>query len=228
MKDLAPGYLAALAARSLLARDFLWIVAKDPDNAYAEVAVGFWSDLANVDALVIDPDTRQPDLRSWHGAGGLISISDIPATLQIGVENVTVDMSQLAAQVSLAVRQYHVKQARVQIFRGLLDPTSGQLVSPAEPRFVGFVDKVEVITPSEGEDGRVRLTVASHSQELLRSNPATRSHEDQLTRDASDHFFMDAAVVGDWGPFQWGPKEVTQQTEKRKGLLGLGGFLGFL
>lgn len=228
MRDISAANQAALSARSLMARDFLWIVAKDPANGYADVSVGFWSDLANITALVVDPDTGLADLRPWIGAGSLIQISDIPSVAQISTETVTVDMSQLAEQVEIAVRQYHIKQARVEIFRGLLDPTTGQLVAPAQPRFVGYVDEVQIVTPSAGEDGMVRLTLASHSQELLRSNPATRSHEDQLTRSSGDRFFVDAAVVGDWGPFQWGPEQVQQETQKKSGLFGWGGVLGFL
>ena len=222
MRDISAANQAALQQRSVVARDFLWISTIDGHD------VGFWSDLANITALVLDPDTRAPVLRPWYGAGGLIGISDIPAVGHIQVENITIDMSQLQPQVEEAVRLYHVKQARVEIFRGLLDPVSGQLVAPAEPRFVGYIDKVDIQTPSEGQSGSVRIEVASHSQELLRSNPSTRSHEDQQVRAPGDIFFIDAAVVGDWGPFQWGPKEVQQRTEKKRGLFGWGGVLGFL
>lgn len=225
MRQISAANQQALLQRAVVPRDFLWIIAKDPANDYEPIAVGFWSDLANVTAQVYNPDTRTPETRAWVGAGNLISISDIPAVSHISVENVTIDMSPLAEAVEQVVRGYHVKQARVEIFRGLLDPISGQLVAPAEPRFVGYVDEVEIVT---GDESVARLTCTSHSQELLRSNPATRSHEDQVLRAPGDNFFIDAAVVGDWGPFQWGPKEVKQETQKKQGLFGWGNFLGFL
>src|SRR5690606_23081073 len=107
------------------------------------VTVGFWSDLANVSSLVIDPETRLPALRAFYGSGSLISISDIPAIVGVSVETVTITMSQLHEQVEEAIRLYDCKQARVEIHTGLLDPDSNKLVDPAEPVFVGFVDKIE-------------------------------------------------------------------------------------
>src|SRR5690606_13567508 len=156
--------------------------AKDPSDDYNPVSVGFWSDLANVTASVIDPDTGSSVSRAFYGAGSLIAISDIPSVAQISTDKITIDMSQLHEEVEKAVRLYYIKQARVEIFRGYVDPKSGQLVAPAEARFVGYIDHVEIITPSENEEGSVRIEVANHSTELLRSNPATRSHEDQQLR----------------------------------------------
>jgi len=225
MRTLSPENQAALAARRLLPRDFLWIVARDRASG-DPVSVGFWSDIASVTALVLDPDTGVSVLRPFYGAGGLIQISDIPAISTVTVQRVTITMSQLDEQVEAAVRLYDIKQARVEIFNGLLDPDSRKLVAPAEPIFVGFIDGVNIITPPENEDGGVTLTCVSHTQELARSNPATRSHEDQKLRDAGDFFFVDAAVTGDW-IHHWGQAQ-GQTAPKKKGLFGWGGFLGFL
>lgn len=225
MRTLSTENQAALAARRLVARDFLWIVARDRETG-DPVSVGFWSDLSNVTALVLDPDTGSADLRAWYGAGGLISISDIPAVSVLTVQNVTIQMSQLDEEVEQAVRLYDVKQARVEIYRGLLDPDSRKLVAPGFCRFVGFVDTIEIRTPAENQDGGVVLNCVSHTQELMRSNPATRSHEDQKTRDDSDTFFIDAVVASDW-QHQWGPVQGKVE-KKKKGLFGWGNFLGFL
>lgn len=227
MRTISVANQAALAARALLPRDFLWIVARDRSTG-DPASVGFWSDLGSVSALVVDPDTGEPVLRSWYGAGGLIQISDIPAVSQVTVQTVTIRMSQLDEQVAQVVRLYDIKQARAEIFTGLLDPDTRKLVDPAEPRFVGFVDHVEIKTGAEGEEGGVTITCTSHTQELMRSNPATRSHEDQKTRDPSDDFFRDAAVCGDWDHY-WGAVGKNAKVEtQRKGLLGMNNFLGFL
>lgn len=219
---------SALAQRALVARDFLWLVARNRDTG-APVSVGFWSDVENVSSVpVIDPNTLNLVSRSYYGAGGLISIDDIPAVSTIQVQDVHIRMSQLDEQVANAVRGYDTKQARVEIHRGLFDPITRLLVAPAYVRFVGFVNLVEIHTPEEGGDGYVDLTCTSHTQELTRSNPATRSHADQQTRAVGDDFFIDAAVVGDW-EFQWGEEKGTKKVPtQKKGFLGLGGFLGFL
>lgn len=225
MKQYSANTVAALAARRLMPRDFLWIEARDRVTG-EPVQVGFWSDLANVSALVIDPDTGLPVSRDFYGSGSLISISDIPAIVGVSVENVTVTMSQLHDQVEEALRLYDCKQARVEIHTGLLDPDSRKLVDPAEPIFVGFIDTIEIKTPSENEEGAAVLTCASGTQELLRFNPATRSHADQQIRAPGDAFFIDAAVCGEWDHY-WGAvgqNKVT--TTKPKGIFGWGGFLG--
>lgn len=217
---------AALAARALVARDFLWFVARDRTTG-AAVPVGFWSDIENVSAQVLDPDTLLPVVRSYYGAGGLITIDDIPSVSTIQVQDVHIRMSQLDEQVANAVRGYDTKQSRVEVHRGLFDPISRDLVAPAVVRFVGFVNVIEVHTGAENEDGYVDITCTSHTQELTRSNPATRSHADQQIRAPGDAFFIDAAVVGDW-EFQWGEEPGAKKVEQRKGLFGWGGFLGFL
>ncbi|MBI4047616.1 MAG: hypothetical protein HY371_12440 [Devosia nanyangense] len=223
MRSISAENQVALAARRLVARDFLWIVARDRSTG-APVQVGFWSDLSNVTALVLDPDTGLASLRPWYGAGGLISISDIPAVSVLTVQNTTIRMSQLDEQVEEAVRLYDIKQARVEIYRGLLDPDSRKLVAPAFCRSVGFVDTLEIKTGAENEDGGVTLNCVGHTQELMRSNPATRSHEDQRTRSSGDAFFADAVVASDW-QHQWGPVQGKVQ-QKPSGLFGWGGFLG--
>lgn len=225
MKLYSANTVAALAARRLMPRDFVWIVARDRETG-EPASVGFWSDLSNVSALMIDPETGAPVLRDFYGAGGLIQVSDIPSIVGVSVENVTVTMSQLHDQVEEAIRLFDCKQARIEVHTGLLDPETRQLVDPAEPIFVGFIDHIEIRTPSENEDGAAILTCASGTQELLRSNPATRSHADQQVRAPGDDFFLDAAVCGDWDHY-WGAvgqNKVT--TTKPKGLFGWGGFLG--
>ena len=189
--------------------------------------MGFWSDLENVTALVLNPDTLTPVSRAYYGAGGLITIDDIPSVSTIQVQDIHIRMSQLDEQVAGAIRGYDMKQARVEVHRGLFDPVTRGLVAPAVVRFVGFVNLVDINTGTEGTDGFVDITCVSHTQELTRSNPATRSHADQQTRSSTDTFFMDAAVVGDW-EFQWGEEKGGKKVETRKGLFGWGGVFGFL
>lgn len=226
MKSISSANQSALAARRLLKRDFLRIVARDRSSG-DPVSVDFWSDLGTVAALVVDPDTGDAVSRNFYGAGGLIQISDIAAVSQVTVQNVTIRMSQLDEEVEEAVRLYDIKQARVEIHTGLLDPGTRKLVDPAEPLFVGFVDQVEIKTGAENEDGGVIITCTSHTQELMRANPATRSHEDQKSRDASDDFFKDAAVVGDWDHY-WGATGKVETAKRKEGLFGWGNVLGFL
>lgn len=228
MRPISTANQTALAARELVARDFLWIVAKDRETG-APVNVGFWSDIENVTAPVLDPDTLLPVNRTYYGAGGLISIDSIPSVSVVQVQDVKLILSQLDEMVEQAVRLYDVKQARVEIHRGLFDPDTRLLVDPAIVRFVGFVNQIEITTGQENGEGGVTITCVSHTQELTRANPATRSHEDQKTRSSTDDFFIDAAVTADW-TVQWGAAPASKQSTppQKQGLFGWGNFLGFL
>lgn len=226
MRELTLENITALANRELVIRDFIWIVAKNRSTG-ADEAVGFWSDIENVTATVINPDTNSLTSRSFYGAGGLISIADVPSTSNLQVQEVQITMSQLDEMVEQAFRLYETKQARIEIHRGLFDPNSRLMVSPAFPRFVGFINNIDFRTGIENEDGGVRVTCVSHTQELIRANPSTRGHEDQINlRQAGDRFFVDAAVVSDW-ELDWGDNQ-NKVEPQRQGLFGWGNFLGFL
>lgn len=192
----------ALLSRSIVFRDFLWIIARDRStgNPYP---YGFWSDVGSVSVQVVNPLSQSAVTRSFEGAGTLISISDIPAVSNLTVQTITIEMSQINDSVAATVRGYDLKQARVEVFSGYFDPNSRALLEPAFCRFQGFVDKSEIKTPKEGEAGSIVLTCNSHLAELTRSNPDTRSHATQQNRSYGDGFFQDVAAVGDWN-IEWG------------------------
>lgn len=222
MRSISGPNQAALAARELVARDFLWIVARNRDTGAPE-SVGFWSDVDDVSAEVLNPDTGQVDVRAFYGSGTLIAISDIPLVSNITVQTVTIDMSQIDELVAQAVRAYDVRQARVEIYRGLFNPDTRLMVGPAEPRFVGFVDGAPIETPAEGEAGSVQLVCTSHTQEMTRANSETRSDASQKLRAPTDNFYQDTAVVSDWELF-WGSQKgvvPTQAAPKRKKFFGI-------
>ncbi|HCV72117.1 MAG TPA: hypothetical protein DHE23_12815 [Agrobacterium sp.] len=170
---------------------------------------------------MVHPDTGLPVTREWYGSGTLVKIDDIPLVANLSVQNVNIRLSQVSEHVQTLVRLYDCKQARVEIFRGLFDPDSRQMVAPAECRFVGFVDTITITTPSENEEGSVTMVCASHTQEMTRSNPATRSHATQVLRQAGDAFYQDADTSSEW-EFFWGSEKGKVATQpKRKKFLGI-------
>lgn len=193
---------AALQARRLVARDFLWLTVKDRTTG-APVVDGYWSDVGTYSADVVDPETGGTTNRQYFGSGTLIQISDVPVVSNLTVQNISITLSQVADRVNDLVRTYECKQGRVELHRGLFDPQTRELVSPAVPRFVGYIDTVDIKTPKEGDDGGVVITCTSHTQELTRANSDTRSDASQRLRLATDDFYQDTAVVGTWQIF-WG------------------------
>ena len=202
MRDISAGNWTALQQRQLMPRDFIWFVVRDRITG-SPVTDGYWSDVGEITAQYIDPDTGGVGSRTWAGAGSLIQISDIPLVSNITVQNITVTLSQVADRVNNLVRGYDCKQGRVEVYRGLFDPESRTMVAPAEPRFIGTIDEAPITTPRENESGDVTLTCTSNTSELTRTNPDTRSDASQRLRNPADDFFVDAAVVGTWQQF-WG------------------------
>jgi len=220
VRQISPENLAALQARQLVARDFLWLVVRARSTG-AQVTDGLWSDVGNVSADVIDPDTGLVDTRDWYGSGTLVAIDDIPMVSNLSVQNVSIRLSQIDDRINDLVRLYDAKQGRVEIYRGLFDPNSRQMVAPAECRFVGFIDQIEITTPSENEEGSVTLVCASHTQEMTRGNPDTRSDATQKLRSPTDNFFQDTSTAGEWEVF-WGSEKGKVPTQKkRKKFLGI-------
>lgn len=202
MRNISADNLAALDARQLVPRDFLWIKARTMDTG-APHEGGFWSDVGNVAAEILDPNTGMAVTRNFEGSSTLISIDAIPLVANLSVQQVSIELSQIDASVELIVRGYDLRQAGVEIYRGLLSPQSRLLVAPALCRFVGFVDEVEIVTPQEGQPGAVKLSCVSHTQEMTRANADTRSDASQRRRSSTDNFFQDVTTIGEV-EFFWG------------------------
>ena len=201
MLPLSPENQAALEAGALEARDFIWFTVRHRSTGQPH-SEGYWSDLWTVEATVVSP-TLGPVTRTWQGAGGLIGIGAIIRSASPVVQTVEVSLSQLDDRIGALIRDYDPRQGRVEVYRGLFDPATGNMVSPGFPRFLGFVDGVDVVTPAEGGTGSVKVTCRSHTQEFSRSNPATRSDADQRRRSATDNFYQDVSLAGEleiwWG-----------------------------
>lgn len=193
---------ALLEANALEPRDFMTIYARRRSDGQV-IADSMWSDVGDVSANVINPDTGIAETREFYGSGNLVKISDIPLVSNLSVQNVNIELSHLASNAEALIRGYDVRQAVVQVFRGLFLPGEGRMVEPAFPRFVGFVDSVEVVTPSENSEGSNNLTCASHTQEVTRGNSATRSGASQKQISANDTFYDDAASTAEW-KIWWG------------------------
>jgi hypothetical protein len=208
MRDIDSASLAALAARALVARDFIQITGISFEDGSSQTAY-FWSDYGTVTAEVIDAITGVATSHEYIGTATLLKIDDIPLTSDVTVRTVNATLSQINQAVVDAVRGYDLKQAPVQIHRGLFDPATRELVAAPLPRFVGFVDTSIITTPQEGNDGSIVLTLTSHTQELTRFNTAKCSDADQQRRSSGDTFYQDMAVVGNWQIF-WGQAKGSQ------------------
>lgn len=202
MREISLENYNALLAGNLVARDFVWFEVRTRDTGDI-VTDGYWSDVYSGSFDVIDPETGGSVSRPFAAGAGLIEISDIPLVSTLSVQQVTITLSQVSDRINTLLRTYECKQGRIEISRGLFDPISHNIVGPASSRFVGTIDEAPVVTPKENDLGNVTLTCTSHTQELSRSNPDTRSDASQKLRSETDNFYQDTPVVGTWQLF-WG------------------------
>lgn len=202
-RGLSATLMAALAARTCRPRDFVWFTVKDRDTGepYSE---GFWSGSTPVSAQVVDGITGSTVERVFTEAGGLVSGPEIPFVRNLTVQRVELLMSNLSERIKELIRGYEPRQGRIQIYRGMLSVTGNTLIEPATPRFVGYIDQVEIMDAAAGEYGSVKITCTSSTREFSRSNFSTRTNEDQRrTRSDTDAFFRDVATIGEREIF-WG------------------------
>ena len=220
MRIISPQNQALLEAGSLVARDFIWFTVKQR-GTNSPVSEGIWSGIENVNAMVREPDLQIVMTRPFTGAGTLVSVDNIPMTSNLAVQTITIDASQVQGDIERIVRDYDCQQGRVEIYRGLFDPSTMQQVDAAECRFVGFIDEIEIETPSENEVGAVRFNCVSHTQEVTRANAETRSTAYQYIRQSNDDFFKDAETAPEWELFWGSEKGVVPTQKKRRKFLGI-------
>lgn len=201
---------AALAAQQLLIREFIWFTVRDRSTG-DPVEIGYWSDFDTITASVYNPDTGTAESREWLGASDLIQISLIARVADLSAQSVDIVLRGVSDNVDNLLRTYDPRQGKVEIYRGFCDPDTRQLVAPAEPRFLGFIDDVEMPLGREGEEANVTVKCRSHSSELARSNMDVRSDASQRRRSATDNFFEDVTTVGEWVLF-WGQQQGTVET----------------
>ena len=202
MRDISTDLQAALSARAGEARNFIWLTGVSFADGTTQ-SIGFWNGIGTITASVVDGETLATNSRDFIGTGTLLQIDDIPLTSDVSIRTINATLSQIDSNVADAVRGFDLKNGPVQIYRGTFNPSTGALVEAAACRFVGFISKSVITTPSENQDGSIVLTLASHTQELARASSEKRSSESQKRRAAGDTFYDDTAVCPNW-PMFWG------------------------
>lgn len=186
----------------IVARDLIWFTVRNRSTgaAYSE---GYWSDLHDATLNVVSAQTGATVSRLYRGAGRLISIPAIPMTSNLTVQRIDITLSQVDDRINDLIRDFDPRQGVVEISRAFFDLTTRAQTAPAAPIFFGSIDGVPVETPPEGGAGSVVVTAVTATAETLRSNPATRSDEDQRLRSPTDNFYQDVSTAGQkeiwWG-----------------------------
>jgi hypothetical protein len=191
----------AIRARgALVPRNFVVITAKDRATGDAKLH-GFWDDAETVTTNVISGETGMSVSRTFQGDGAILSCDPIPMRIGLEVRTIQLVLSPLHAGVQSCLRGDDPRGAKVEIYRGLLDPATMLLVTAPRIRFLGKVNGAPIET---GAASRATLKIVSHTRELTRTNPAMKGDEQQRLR-SGDRFRRYTGTAGEW-PIFWGEK----------------------
>ena len=195
----------AIRNRNAIApRNFVLVTAKDRGDGSAKLH-GFWDDADTVTTNIVSGEDGSIVAHSFDGDGAILSLDPIPMRIGLEVRTVQLVLSPLHAGVEALVRTDDPRFAKVEIYRGLLDPATMLLVSEPRIRFLGRVNGAPIDTAAAGGESKVTLQIVSHTRELTRTSPAKKSDEQQRLR-SGDRFRRYTGVAGEW-PIWWGEEK---------------------
>lgn len=190
----------------LVPRNFVSIFCKHRVTG-AEQLHGVWDDAEAVTVNVVSGETGGVVSRNFAGDGAIVSIDPIPMRVGLEVRTIQLVLSPLNPEVAEALRGDDPRFARVEIYRGLLDPESRLLVAAPRIRFMGRVNGAPIETAAIGGVSSATLSIVSHTRELTRTSPARKSDEQQRLR-SGDRFRRYTGTAGEW-PIWWGEDKST-------------------
>lgn len=200
--NLASAYSSAIQSRDpLIICDLIWVEGLNRSTGATET-IGFSSLQYPANLSVISGKTRATVSRDYYPGYGLISTSPIPLTADLTIQQVHVILSQLDDNAQQAIRGYDPRNAWIEIHQALFNTDTRELISAAEPHFVGRIDKAPIDTPKIGGEGSIDLTISSDLRELTRTNAAMKSDEQQKLR-SGDRMRQYNSTAGEWQIY-WG------------------------
>jgi hypothetical protein len=164
------------AEKGIVPRDFVWIRALNTVTEGIE-EIGVWNGNVPVTVNVIRPDTGATVSRVYQGLAGLMQVPSIPMSMKLEVRSIRLAFSNLSPELINAVLVYNTKSQPIEIHRGLLDPSTMNLVDPALCRFDGLINKAPFKRAKAGNDGQFTLECQSHARTLAMGNPEKLSDE---------------------------------------------------
>lgn len=184
----------------LVLQTLVWITAINRETGAAE-SMGLSSADTN---QMITVDGQE---RLYFGAGGLIEVEPIAVNAGLEVRTVELVLAPLAPEIEMLMRGFDSRQAPVEIHRLILHPRTRAIVGAPTRRWKGRIDTEEIVSASEEQPGRAKLTVTSQAAEGTRGLALKKSDESQRLRrlpgGGQDRFARHSDVSGAV-PVKWG------------------------
>lgn len=197
-------------------RDFVWIEEVGGGQGW-----GFYSGIEPIlEVEVFSPTSGATEFRQYRGAGTLQSVDEIVKTIGLDVYDVTVMLSNIDPFVQNMVRGNNIRNGKVEIHRGIIDPETDELADPPIIDFYGTVNQASPRRAPVGGSGGISISCTSITNELTRSNPAMFS-DATISQRSGDRFFRYADAIGE-RKLPWGadPNYVSPPPPRKK-FLGL-------
>lgn len=134
-------------------------------------------------------------------------IDAIPLKVGLEVDTIQIQLNPLHPVVQLMARtdEAALRTARVQIFRGYLDPDSMLLVANPRSRFLGQVNTAPEQVAAVGGQSIRTINVRSHTHEMTRASNAKKGDETYKLR-SGDRFGQYSGTAGKW-ELWWGEQK---------------------
>jgi hypothetical protein len=197
--------------RGIVPRDFVFIRAKNRETEEIE-EIGLWNGPISISALVVRPNDGEDESRTFQNMAGLMQVPAIPMSMKLEVRSIKLVFSNLSPAVINAVLVYNAKGRPVQIHRGLLDPSTRNLVDPATCRFDGYVNQVRIKRAKAGNDGLITMECQSHARQLAMGSAQKFSNEFFEERGAEQPFLNIVPKI------VWGQKDLVHERNGRRGV----------
>lgn len=196
--------LGAISSRTaVIPRNFVSCTVKDGEGD--PVVFAFTDFGENVTTNVIWPETGTGVSRDFFGdASPIVSMDAIPLKIGLEVDTIQIVLNHLHPAVETMIRGHDCRNARVDVWRGYLDPDSMLLAATPRPRFRGSINGAPILTGVVGGEGNVTLKVVSMTRVLTKTSTLLRSDESQRLR-GGDRGRRYNGTAYRW-PISWGGK----------------------
>lgn len=203
MLTLPSAVLDHLTARKpLKVRRLIWVAGANRISGAIET-MGLWTGDDHQD-FVINGETR-----TYFGAGNIISIDGLRRSAGLEVRSVNLTLSSISPEVEMMIRGYDVRLAPVEIHRIYFDPETDQTLGTPLRVFKGWIDKIDLKTPPEGQEADCKVTLVSNARAGTKGLTLKKSDGTQRLRKlpggAEDRFYQYTDIAGDV-PVKWGEK----------------------
>lgn len=199
MRSFDTSTLAALSNREgVIARQLVWIKVKNRSTGLVEPQ-GLWNGEDTQDFVI------NSEVRTYYGLGSHLRVPDIIAEVGIQVRKHVIELSGVAEEAAMVLREFDARVAPVEIHRVMFDLETRTVVSDPTQSFKGFMNKAPIPTAAEGAESTVKVEVASSARLLTRTLAQKKSDESQRLR-SDDRFRQYGDVSGDvtthWGEYK--------------------------